>query len=706
MKNYWKYMIVALAGLSLFACNKEIEQPENNDVPSAEKFTYTIAVNGETKSHIDGDHMAWDDGDLIGWFINDGDPDCSEINYNADPRTFDVVSTTALPANSTVYAYAPFYTSFFSEYTLSKTSAPLSIPVHQDGLIYDAMPMVSLPIVIADATAANVDTPVAEAQFINLGAVIEYNVYTSDTAYGSEKVESVEFISDSNIAGDFPVDLTAVSESSIPSPSGLTRNNVISTLAAATTVGGSKDAGVKVYQVIAPGTWSGTIKVTTDAAVYEYPIANKEFSRSKIKTINANLASANATRTDKADYNTNLLTAHAWTLTTVLEEGSDATQCAGNKITLNSDNTISFDCASNQTYDYWVGGMVAAPNTSGMSWSLSENGGKSCLTVNNGYLLVNIFTDTNNVYEIKELTDSRLVVDYTAEYSWGPETWTLEFEAAVPPTVEELLTAHQWELTSYKVDWNYGAGLEDAVEGATVGNKIKFNADYSLEFDCSANSGYTHDYNFVGEDFIPYSVDAMSWSLADNNQKLVFPAGSFPLIILGVGEMSYNIDEITSSSLVISCVLWDTYPAEITFSMPIDPQVKAQLTAATWSVTKVEASWGTDPTLYDDTKGVGNKITFNSDGSLSFDCSANGGYWDYDEGDYVTPQNVDQMTWTLVGSSIVFSPGYPLFKWGGATPSSYGIEEIDSSHLVISANVSGWGAVYYITFSASSASPI
>ena len=106
MKKIWKYSIVALAGLSLFACNVK-ETPEEN--PSAEGYTYTIAIAGETRSHINVDHMSWDEGDLIGWFINNNAADCSEINVSANPHTFGVTSSTALPANSTVYAYAPFY---------------------------------------------------------------------------------------------------------------------------------------------------------------------------------------------------------------------------------------------------------------------------------------------------------------------------------------------------------------------------------------------------------------------------------------------------------------------------------------------------------------------------------------------------------------------------------------------------------------------
>jgi len=317
MKHTLKYMIVALAGLMLVACNKKEEIVP--DEKPAEKYTYTISVAGDTKSNMNEgeDHMSWQAGDYIGWYINDGNPDCSFIDLETSPYSFPVKSTSALPANSTVYAYAPFYTAYFASNPV-KTAVPMSIPVDQGADIADCMPMVSVPIVIADAVAANTDEPIAEAKFINLGAVIEYNIYTTNASYNAEKVQSVTFTSGSNIAGDFTVNLTTVAENNIPAPSGLTEKEVTSTLATATTVGASKAAGIKVYQVVAPGTHSGTVTVTTDGAIYEYPVTTgKVFERATIRTLNVDLASANATRTSIVKQ---MLTSHQWELKKVTED--------------------------------------------------------------------------------------------------------------------------------------------------------------------------------------------------------------------------------------------------------------------------------------------------------------------------------------------------------------------------------------------------
>ena len=559
MKKIWKYMIVALAGLSLLACNKEKDLPEE-EIPSVDKYTYTIAITGDTRAHFNDDHMTWDEGDLIGWFINDEAPDCSEINYNENPRSFDVTSSNALPANSTVYAYAPFYTFYFDD-NPTKTAAPLSIPVNQDGLIYDAMPMVSLPIVIADAKEAKANTPVAEASFINLGAVIEYNVYTTNSSYNAEKIESISFASDSNIAGDFTVDLTSVSASSIPAPSGLTRNTVISTLATATTVGGSKADGVKVYQVVAPGTWSGTVTVTTDAAVYEYTITSKEFNRAKIRTLNVDLGSENAARTENMSIE-DLLTSHEWVLTGVNEEGRSVTTSTGNKLTLNSDYSMSFDCSAHdgKTFDHTWEGDYISPDAYGavsdMEWCYYSEDGKDYLGISSGFLLVFAQTNTEwSVYEIKELTDTKLTVDIVTEFDWGSETWTLLFEAedtSSGPMVEDLLTAHQWVLT--------GVNEEGRSVTTSTGNKLTLNSDYSMSFDCSAHDGKTFDHTWEGDYISPDAYGAVSdmeWCYYSEDGKDYLGISSGFLLVFAQTNTEwsvYEIKELTDTKLTVDIV--------------------------------------------------------------------------------------------------------------------------------------------------------
>jgi hypothetical protein len=425
MKKIWKYMMVALAGLALLACSNKELVPEEE--PVEEGYIYNIEIV-QTKAVFDENHMAWEGGDVIGWFTDKAGS--SEIDMFKDPRRFTVSSTAAMAAGSKVYAYAPYKAGEQSE-----TAAPLSIPTSQSGDdIKDAMPMVALPIELAADMDADTPTSAGQAYFIGLGSVIRYNVYTSDNTYGEEKVESITFTSTSNIAGDFTVDLTGVSEESLPTIDGLDQKSVTSTLPIATTVGNSKPNGIKVYQVIAPGTYSGTIRVFTDQAVYEYSISNKVFTFGKIKPFNVDLASVNATRLSWTEY---LLTKSAWRLTGVKKDGESQTTSVGNIVSFKRDGTLVFDCLANdgKSYDHtWTGSLIDIPKYYGwslddMRWSINTRDEKRFIDINDGYLLVYVQGDQGKeygYYEIVEINASSLTVSIK---TYG-QTYTLYFEAA------------------------------------------------------------------------------------------------------------------------------------------------------------------------------------------------------------------------------------------------------------------------------------
>ena len=125
------------------------------------------------------------------------------------------------------------------------------------------------------------------------------------------------------------------------------------------------------------------------------------------------------------------LTATQWVLTGVQEEGGSVLTSTGNKLTLNKDYTMSFDCSANdgQTFDHTWEGALIAPDAYGevsdMRWSTYTENGKDYLKVDDGFLLVFIQEDIMGVYEIKELTESRLTVDIVTY----EETWTIQFES-------------------------------------------------------------------------------------------------------------------------------------------------------------------------------------------------------------------------------------------------------------------------------------
>lgn len=570
MKNIWKLMIVALAGLSLFACNKEIVEPSAEENKSSEDlYTYIIAIDEGTKAYLDGDHMAWDEHDGIGWCAfsgSYGNRYCgySEINMTT-PRTFSITSPISIDYGGHIYACAP------CSGINDSGEATLFIPFEQYGVIKDAMPMVSLPIDVTVTIPNNTTTPVGVAQFINLGAVIQYNVYTSNPDYDAEKIQSVTFTAETAIAGDFDVDLTAVSESSIPSPSFniySSYNSVTSRLDYQEVPGSSKTDGIKVYQVVAPGTLSGTVTVTTDAATYSYPIANIAFNRSSIKTLNVDLASANATRRTLADYEP-LLTAHEWYLVSVAQsDGTDITQNAGDILTLNADRSLSVTCntPADMVFDYmnnmWVDYRLGYSSWDGVTreWALSGIYGAWPVIDFTEYAYpLAIVTDCTygQSYYIVSLTNSTLVLQYGS-----PCIYTITFSAPTPPTAEDMLTAHTWELVSVSRKGQYDTDYNDVTQ--TAGNKITFNANHSFTFDCTANSGYVYDYHNgwgaihsnLSEWGDPWadSSTVLEWSISESGgtNYLDFTKCAYPLVIVDEIMMlsqSYEIAVLTDSCL-------------------------------------------------------------------------------------------------------------------------------------------------------------
>lgn len=541
MKNYLKYAILACLVLSAGACQTET-------VPVIEEsFSYKILVGGDTRAVFSEDHIAWEAGDKVGWFTDK--EGSSQIDMSSTPRSFTVSSNAALSAGSKIYAYAPFKAS-----GQSKDDVTLSIPAAQDqtGAEYDAdaMPLVAIPVEIKSSVASGSDTPVGEAKFYNLGAMIRYNVYTTSSEYASEVISSVAFKATEPIAGEFSIDLTEVSRDDVPDLPELSDSKVVTTLSE--TVGSGKANAVEVYQVIAPGIWSGTITVQTDRASYDYSITDVEFPRSSLRPIALDLASKNVARKVQNPEVESMLAATQWVLKDVMESGESVPTSTFNKLTLNSDSSMSFDCSANegQTFDHtWAGELIdpdAYGDVSDMGWWAYTSGGKDYVEVDNGFLLVFAQESMTGVYEIKELSDSRLTVEITSY----EEVWTLSFEAAnaAGSETEDLLTAHPWVLK--------GVHEEGGSVTTSVGNKLTLNKNHTMSFDCSANGGKTFDHTWEGGLISPDAygaVEDMRWSVSSAGTLTV--TNGFLLVFAQTdvnGE--YEIKELTDSKLTVDIV--------------------------------------------------------------------------------------------------------------------------------------------------------
>lgn len=498
------------------------------------------------------------------------------------------------------------------------------------------------------------------------------------------------------------MDLTAVSETSIPAPSGLTEKSVTSVLDNPDVAGNSKTSGLKVYQVVAPGTHSGTVTVTTDVATYSYSVSNIAVNRSSIKTLNVNLASANATRIDESAM-THMLTARPWTLSSVTKDGFPVTQDAGNIIMFKDDQSCSFDCSahSDKVYDYfssspdWVDPASYGYDPDAKSvWSISGGGSNYFLDCTAGAFPLVIVGEcyySSLSYEIVTLDASSLVLRY-----YGINEYTITFTGGGEFLERRL--AKSWVLSSVTMngsDWTYSAG-----------DIMTLNSDKSIAIDCSSHGNKVYDY-YYSFDWVDYSPSPTSeWSASELGGKeyLNFTEGAYPLVIIdnyGSNPVSYEIATLTETSLVLHHNSLNDHTICFTAA---GTSVTTLLTSAQWKLAGLQIDFEDKNVYYDCflSRSIGNIISFNANHSMSFDCSANGGYTDnYAEGFVFEPQNSDvaNMSWSLDNNDTVLSfpaESYPIIVLGSGAM-NFGIERINALELVLSFVYSGHNAKIVFT---------
>ena len=282
------FVLVAAAAMALVSCNKqEVDAP----TPQEKEYEYTFEVADGVKAAIGENSVVWESGDQIGVYT-DGQ---NGVSYNrwgditiGTPVTFKVSSYYALVAGDMVHCYYPYVSSNSQD----PRTVNLSIPTSQTEK--NQMPMVSLPYAVTENLAEKTDSEksAGEIRFANLGSVIEFHVYSTTEAYQTELVKSVTFNADQSIAGDFTFDITAVDYSNEETLeiSGYEATSVVSALATPTRVSADKDAATVVKMVVAPGSYTGNVVVTTDKATYTYPISTaKSFKRSGVQPLGLNL---------------------------------------------------------------------------------------------------------------------------------------------------------------------------------------------------------------------------------------------------------------------------------------------------------------------------------------------------------------------------------------------------------------------------------
>ena len=424
MKKIMKlFVYVAAAAMTLASCQKnEID----NQVPQEYEYTFLIG-NADTKAVIGNESVVWESGDKLGTFTtvaNQSDDNTQEPSVNRyspvkslDPVIFSVYAVGGLQGGDKLYFYYPYDSAAGTDVTKVK----MSIPTEQDGK--DEMPMASLPFTVTDASADNNTDYAGEIKFANLGAVIEFYVYSTNTDYLSEKVQSVTYDAGAALAGNFEFDLTSVNyaDQNTLKISGYEATSVVSSLAEPVVVGTSKEKAAKVKMVVAPGSYAGTITVKTDKATYTYNIATpKEYTRSSLRPLGADLAKGTRTAATTEEYTIQWDSASDWTDDMTLYSGYYTVKAVKN----NGSTTPTINSTKNDCRVYAKGSVIvthSAANIKKLVFNISDQGKKRLTDITASVGTVTIDTENWKVIWEGDASSVTFTVGDKAKYGTDGE---------------------------------------------------------------------------------------------------------------------------------------------------------------------------------------------------------------------------------------------------------------------------------------------
>ena len=314
MKNIIFAATAVIVAMTAVSCSKVAGIEENP------LYTYRFAVVNEelpsVKSNMNDDHLVFEKDDYLGFSLEKQGEGIVETQrtliQTTDPRPiFGFTTNHQMKAGDRIYVVSPRVLpkdegTDRREPVKADPMQSITIPLVQThkGGKFDgtAMPMVSVPFTFTEDMLVGKDNQLQEVKFLNLGALLEFRVFS--TTYQGEIVRDVIFEADKNIVGEFKInvqnvnpddkttlaiDLTSArAEGDFATPV----TNVARTESDAV-VGTSKDNSGSVRMVVAPGTYTGKVKVRTDKAYYVFKISEaRTFDRNGIYPLGLNLDKA------------------------------------------------------------------------------------------------------------------------------------------------------------------------------------------------------------------------------------------------------------------------------------------------------------------------------------------------------------------------------------------------------------------------------
>lgn len=289
MKNVLKSLaLVAAAAMTLIGCNKEARiQAPNED--GLYKYSFTLL---DTKAIIGDTNIEWVSGDRVGMFVGDY-KGYARVDVSTTPKMVVLYSNSAIPAGTMAYAYAPYDEANKTD-DATADMVKITLSNVQSGAAVSVMPLAGIPFEVEEEVEAGNQEGNGAIQFMNLGSLINFKIFSTDEALQSETVKSVKFVATKPIAGVGYIDLTAVD----PEDEGtleLAMDEEVFEVRVdqdANVPADKEDVTTPIKMVILPGVFEGTLTVTTDAATYTKAIPEREFGRSHSRTFGLDLAKA------------------------------------------------------------------------------------------------------------------------------------------------------------------------------------------------------------------------------------------------------------------------------------------------------------------------------------------------------------------------------------------------------------------------------
>lgn len=267
---------LALAGCSSLDTDRQLE--------GVHKYTFTI--DEETRAVIGEKSVEWAEGDQVGMFVGSY-KGSAKVDVSTSPKTVVIQTGSEIPAGTKAFAYFP-YDPEDGESVPERTKITLANT--QGGYQSSAMPLAGVPFELEEGDGNG------QIRFLNLGALINFKIWSSKYEYRLETVKSVRLDASVPIAGVGYIDLTAVSEGDEGTLKVVTdaKNAPTNSVRVDEKVPVSVDKidAKPIKMVVFPGTFKATLTVITDAAEYTKEIPEFTFGRSHSRTFFVDLADA------------------------------------------------------------------------------------------------------------------------------------------------------------------------------------------------------------------------------------------------------------------------------------------------------------------------------------------------------------------------------------------------------------------------------